>query len=1532
MLRALLSGLVFLIPMLAFCQPVANFTASPTSGCAPMVVSFTNTSTGNPTSFSWNFGNGNTSTAASPTTSYTVPGTYTVTLTATNASGSHTKTSTNLIVVKQVPTVTFGASPLSACPGVPISYFPSVTWNAPGTGTYFWDFGDGGSSSSASPTHSYTASGTYTVKLTAVNSVNCPATDTQANLITIFPAPVADFTATDTVICALNGTTTFNSTSTGPGTLSYVWDFGDGTSAGSGSSVTHAYSTAGSYTVRLIATSSNGCSDTITKSSFIRVRVVNTGFSAPATACQATSVTFTSTGAVTPGATINWNFGDGNAATGNTVTHAYSTAGTFTVSQTATIGGCTATATSSITINPKPSISFSYSPLAPCPATVNVQFNATPSTGLTYNWFFGDGTTGFGSNPSHFYTKNDTFNVILNAYNSFGCSASANTDVIILPMKLFLKSDIDEGCAPLNVKFHDSLITWDDTNGVFPYPHSIVAYSWNFGDGSTSSGKNPLHTFQNPGSYLVQLTLTTANGCTISDTLRIRSGNLPNVNFGASPRVACVNQPIRFTDSSFSTGLPITDWRWDFGDGKTDTRQNPTYAYQLPDTFTVTLHVSVNGCWDSLAKLNYIIVNFPKSVPRHKVSCDTPLRVHFADSSIGATSHIWYFGDGTTSTLAHPSHNYPAAGLYTYSLVSYNSSTGCMDSVSRLLNLNPPVLTITAQDTTLCRGDSLRLQVLVGGGAFASEYAWWIGTGTSTPVFNYAGLPKDSFRKSYRMNSPGRYHVAVEIKDQNNCKTSLTRNNYVIVGGPTMKFSAKPPVGCLPYATVVFTDSSTYPPGTFAANRYWDFGDGSTGSTSAQTIAHPYSSPGTYGVTLKVTDNLGCTDSLTRINYLQVSRPVAIFTTTSSNACVGVPFTFFSSSTGTAIKYFWDFGDGGTSTASSPSHAYASTGTYSVSLVVTDALGCKDTMSKPASVIVNGRPTASFTMDDTIAVCPPLIVNFTNTSTGAVRYNWSFGTGATSTIQNPSNTYTQPKVYTVRLIATNAAGCSDTVYGRVRILGYDGTLTYTPLTGCAPLTVQFQANNVDGVAGFIYDFGDGTTAASTNNKISHTYTKPGPHIPKITLTDNLGCYVTSAGLDTIKVDGVNAGFTFSPFPACGKGTVQFIDTSKGVYSALNPPSWKFHDGSSSTQASPSKTYNAPGSYKVTLYQSTVTGCLDTLNGQIVFHPIPQVRANPDDSTVCLGDSAWLQASGANFYTWTPSTNLSCPTCNGSFAYPQTETVFYVTGTDSNGCKNTDSVRVRIRTKTDATVGPGDEICSGQAYQLSATGGDRYEWTPATGLDNPHIANPKASPETTQHYTLVSRLGSCIPDTDYVQLIVHPTPTVDAGKDQSLIAGNEVKLNATATGIITSWYWTPPDGLSCVECTSPIATPKHTTVYVITVSTEFDCQAVDSVVVRVQCDNSQVYIPNTFTPEGNGVNDVFYPRGKGLEIIQRFRIYDRWGQVVFERTNMQVDDRNAGWDGRKDGRLLSPDVYVYTVEAICDNGEPIRWQGDVLLLR
>jgi regulation of enolase protein 1 (concanavalin A-like superfamily) len=198
---------------------------------------------------------------------------------------------------------------------------------------------------------------------------------------------------------------------------------------------------------------------------------------------------------------------------------------------------------------------------------------------------------------------------------------------------------------------------------------------------------------------------------------------------------------------------------------------------------------------------------------------------------------------------------------------------------------------------------------------------------------------------------------------------------------------------------------------------------------------------------------------------MSVSHPVAIFNTLGSNACIGVPFTFFSSSTGNSLKYLWNFGDGGTSTASSPSHAYAAVGTYTVRLIVTDNVGCKDTMTKPSYINVNGRPHADFDMDDTINVCPPLIVNFTNKSTGAVRYAWSFGTGASS--GGGGGTITLTGGWTSRDIGSvGAAGTASVSNGTFTVKGSGADVwgsadefrfVYKQLTGDGSITARVSS-------------------------------------------------------------------------------------------------------------------------------------------------------------------------------------------------------------------------------------------------------------------------------------------------------------------------------------------------------------------------------------------------------------------------------------------------------------------------------------------
>jgi gliding motility-associated-like protein len=166
---------------------------------------------------------------------------------------------------------------------------------------------------------------------------------------------------------------------------------------------------------------------------------------------------------------------------------------------------------------------------------------------------------------------------------------------------------------------------------------------------------------------------------------------------------------------------------------------------------------------------------------------------------------------------------------------------------------------------------------------------------------------------------------------------------------------------------------------------------------------------------------------------------------------------------------------------------------------------------------------------------------------------------------------------------------------------------------------------------------------------------------------------------------------------------------------------------------------------------------------------------------------------------------------------------------------------------------------------------------------------------------------------------------------TIIAGSSTTLSATGN-LIDKFKWSPGESLNCIDCPDPTASPNKTTEYTITVYTDFGCVDSDKVTVKVLCDESQLFIPNTFTPNGDGQNDVFYPRGTGLDKVRSFRVYNRWGEVVFERSGMPLNDAAYAWDGTYKGNVLPPDVFVYVVEATCEGGEIMTIKGDVTLVR
>lgn len=1512
-------------------QVVAGFTASPTTGCAPLLVNFTNTTTPvSGTTYSWNFGVSGTSVLTNPSTSFTTPGTHVVTLTATN--GSSVGTYTLAITVYPPPTVNFVADDTAVCPCTPITFSNTSVAGVPGGMTCSWNWGDGSGTTVGSPaTHSYCTPGYYTVTLFVTNAQGCQASLTKTAYIHVYNPPVALFSSPGG--CNPPVTVPFTFTGSGTPPLSHTWSWGDSSPDGTGSSPSHNYTATGTYPVRLITVDANGCADTFTQN--VVISSLTAAFTGSDTICQNGTAVFTVT--TPPPFTATWNYGDGPGSFPGTPggSHTYPTPGTYNVTLTLTNGPCVSTISHPVVVLPNPVVTLTVNPTNPCPAPASITYSGPP--GYSYSWTFDpattSGSTGSGSPATFTYPTNGVKNYSVTITDvSTGCVSYAAGSITIYDIIFNVLASPVSGCVPLTVNFNTTLYTSIPGPGLGPYPYGpLSGWSWNFGDGGTATGTGtPSHTYTAIGIYTATVSATTANGCPVTGTIEIRVGKPPQVTFTAAPRHVCYGEyePVIFTPTIIVG--PVDSWFWDYDDGYSETINDTanfppntvSHVYILPGIFSPSVTPYYLGCpGPTYSITDYITIDSPKSIIGHSILCNPRKRVNFTNLSLGDDSHLWIFGDGTTSTLDNPVKDYAFFGAYGVQLATYNNASGCRDTAYLNIFLDSVVPSFVADQTAVCRGSVVTFTSTTSGGT-PLDYRWY-DNGTL-----FAGPPTSGPVEARTMSVTGYHTIMLITRNANNCYDTARMVNYVLVSSPTVNFTIAPASGCAP-VTIGFTSTSTPTTGTSLSTYTWDFGDGTFGTGTP--ISHTYTAAGSYSVELKLTDNLGCMDSMTHPTTVNVWDPVASFTATNTHPCLNSPVTFNSTSSGTIATYSWDFGDGSAlGTGASPVHSYSATGSYNITLTITDTHGCTDVATSPAYIVVT-QPVASFNMSDSVSVCPPLFVNFTNTSTGAVAYSWDFGDGGTSLIASPSNMYISSGLYPVRLIATNMYGCKDTAYRNVNIFGYAGALSYTPLQGCAPLTVFFTAT-LTNVPFITWDFSDGfTSTMSFTDTISHTYVTPGAYIPKLLLSDNTGCQTSSVGLDTIKVDGIIPKFNTEPSPVCIGETFTFIDSSEGYWNPVNSWVWTF-DGNTSTLESPTYTINTPGTYPVTLVVTNAWGCTATITRELVVEPPPVVWASRD-TVVCVGDPATLYGYGAATYEWSePSpTTLSCTACNPTNATPVVETIYTVTGTDTRGCKDTATVTVGLRTHTISGAWGDTAVCFGVPVPLFDTGGHTYLWLPATGLNDNTIANPIAMPPHTVIYMAIARLGSCIPDTNYVTVTIYPLPTIDAGPNQRVVAGSAAQINAKGTDVATL-LWTPSESLSCDDCFAPVATMTMNTTYHANVTSEHGCKASDSVTILIYCDNSQVFVPNSFTPNGDGQNDVFYPRGIGIKAVKTFRIYNRWGEMLFERENILLNDAVNAWDGSYKGGAPKPDVYVYIIEAICYTGDDVFIKGDVTIIR
>jgi gliding motility-associated-like protein len=1210
-------ALAMLLPAWASAQVTASFTGSPVSGCSPLVVQFTDASTGPVTTWAWNFGNGNVSNLQNPAAVYVTPGTYTVTLTVSGGGGSNSLVRTAYITVFQNPTAALvNTTPRAGCAPLTVCFTDNST---PGSGAingWLWDFGDGNTGNVQSPCHTYAAAGNYTVSLVVTDVNGCNNTIVVPNYVSVSTPPVAAFTGSPLAACTPPLNVTFTNTSGGGAPpLSYAWTFGDGGTS-TAANPTHTYNANGAYTVTLVVTDVNGCTNTLIRTSYVNIGSVVAAFT-PSTVniCEGQSVTFTDNSTGNPNSWA-WNFGDGGTAVVQNPTHTYATPGTYTVTLTASNGACTdvETQTALIVVNPAPVANLVADTTRSCAAPLAVQFtDLSTGTPTTWLWNFGDGNTSTAQNPAHTYTPPGSYTVTLTVTNANGCTdvVTFNNYIQIVPPVADFTGTPLFGCIPLNVAFTDL------STSVEP----IVSWQWDFGNGQTSTAQNPGTVYTTPGGFTVSLIIVNAAGCT--DTLirpaYVLAGIPPVACFNVNPAIACANDPVTFTDCSTNA----TGWTWFFGDGGTSNAQNPQYAYQDTGCFTVTLIVTNFGCNDDTVRSNVICITPP--VARFNLTpatgCGVPLLVTFTDNSILPQTWLWDFGDGNTSTLQNPTHTYTALGNFTVLLTVSDTVNGCSDDETSTVNITDPQANFTAAPVFGCGPLTVVFTDLSTG---ATTYAWDFGDGGTSTAAN----------PTHVYQNPGTYTVTLVVGDNNGCSDTHVELNYITVIGPNVNFSGGPLTGC-DSLLVNFTDLSV--PTAPILSWAWTFGDG--GTSTLQNPSHNYVGAGSYNVSLTVTDAAGCTRTFTRPNYVRVTSPVAAFAINDTITCAGVALNFNNNSVGSGLTYSWDFGDGTFSTATNPSHSYAGNGTYNVQLAVLDNNGCRDTILDTGLVTIS-NVLANFAANPTNASCPPLLVSFTDQSFwDIVGWQWNFGDGTGSTLQNAAHVYATAGSFDVTLSVVNDDGCRDTLFipGLINILGPNGNFAFDPDTGCTPQLVHFNATSTN-TALFTWDFGDGTVAVTTIDSVDHIYTQTGTFFPILILDDGLGCTYSILSPDSIVIDTIPfPNFAVNANVFCGLDTVRFTDLTISTRPVVSW-AWTFGDGGTSTLQNPSHFYSTVGSYTVTLAVVNTLGCTDTIalpaNVSIFlppnagFAPSPHIGCDPlfvtftDTSTGPQPITAW----------------------------------------------------------------------------------------------------------------------------------------------------------------------------------------------------------------------------------------------------------------------------------------------------------------------
>ncbi|RYD83177.1 MAG: PKD domain-containing protein [Sphingobacteriales bacterium] len=1409
-------------------SPVAYFTSSPQTGCAPLLVHYYNASqTG---SYSWNFGDpasgsGDTSSMCAPIHIYNLPGTYTITLTVINGSGTFTHTETVTVLASPNPSISGTAGICigsSASYTVPYTSGNSYSWNV--TGGIFTPNTNGNTINV-----NWTSTGTGTIILTETNAYGCKGYDTFTVNVAALPnirleCKKGGDPKNTTCICG-NSISNYYMPNDGS---TYQWYVTNGTLLPPGANSNNAnvqWGSSGTASITVVATNMYGCKDSAT-CIFELCPAPTAIFSAP-NACLGNATSFTDASIVT-GTITNWqwNFGDGNFATIQSPTHTYAAPGFYNVKLTVTnAGGCKDDTVMQVYVDP------GNGPKIVCPGTVCAKTSATYSTlyipGATYTWTV-TGQTSYTTNTNgNEITVNwgngpaGTITLVVTGTSFYTCSQPVTVNIPIFPTSPNI-------VGPLIVC----------PNSTTTYTAPLIpgaTYGWNVSGGLIVSNNGYQIQVQWPASPAAgTVSVYMKNSlvcCEGGDTINIIGK--PYLAIGGQQSV-CVGS----THTYGLTGGINANW--------SVTNGNITSTFNNVNSITVNWPTSGSAMISATPVISGIYCN---AVALYNVNVvDPPLPANFSGEQLvclGSTQTYSLALDPTVSstnitvssggTVSNPTTNsaditWNSPGSQTITVAMYNN-TGCSTISTFSVYVVPATVPTINGVTTVCVND---IQTYTyNSSAPAAAYDWNVVGGTVL-----SGYGNDTLMVQWGYSSNGTVTL-------NNLVCGTSANINVSIYDTPQVYIDTTNLTCT--GTSITLTALTAPGMTYI----WSAPNASNGSTSASISA---TMPGTYSVT--VTNPAGCssTSSITLttipslptpplgLNVTQLITPPALY-----------PMWQIDAPTGPGYTYSWSTSE------TTPTIFVQNYGTYSVTY--TNAFGCSQTVStqivqdtvidtvctghfcplignsqtitaplgsnyywngvagsQSITVNTNGtyqviytntssqQDTCTFTVAYMTAtpsftipspICNP--VAFTNTSSpGSAIYLWEFGDGSYSNATNGTHTYTSTGTYTVVLNASADGVCwtsSSQTVTISTILDAD----FTPNIGCTP-AVSFTNTStiIGGTATYLWNFGDFTSSTSANP--SHTYTNGGSYNVTLTISLN-GC--TSTITKTILVPQLDALFSSCGISCFGQNT-QFVDMSIHT-SPIISWYWNFGNGNTSTLQNPWNLYSTTGNYNISLTVTDINGCTSTQTINVNVNPINAGNITvTGDTTFCAGDSVILSAPSGYFYLWSNGA-----TTQNITAY--TTGNYSVTVMNSQGCtEKIGPVKVTSNPVPVATISlsGNDTLCSGSSVTLNAPTGPGFTYTWYNGTSQ--------SWQTTSSITLSSIYDSgtytvvvknafgCSDSSAPVTIIINESPQFYISGNLFFCKGGSTTLTvnnfSSATGI--SYVWSNASTATSITVSNP----------------------------------------------------------------------------------------------------------------------------------